>query len=193
MSERKWIVPVVWKTREELAQMYGDENGVVCSQANDPSSFDVVDYRVVEPETIPAERLPPAMIPAFWMPSPFRLSAKAPLTPLPTRLLIDTAAPLVMVPDIVAPLLTVSPMPPAAAVVLLTVSPPVPVINPFEALAVIETCKDVVDAWKIGKWNHDARANAIDWAAFLRDARALLYGIGKPYIIKDDLLKAAGG
>ena len=62
-----------------------------------------------------------------------------------------------------------------------------PVIDPDQAFMAIENTLAVVDTYKVGKWNHDTRARAIDWAAFGFDVRGLLEGAGKDYMIKKDL------
>lgn len=62
-----------------------------------------------------------------------------------------------------------------------------PVIDPAQSLEIIDRCKDFVDVFKVGRWNHDLRANAIDWTAFGREAVRLLDGYGKKYYIKKDL------
>jgi len=67
-----------------------------------------------------------------------------------------------------------------------------PVINPPEAIRVISGFAAYVDLWKIGRWNHDARANNIDWRRFGLDALALLTRLGAHYYIKDALWKSAG-
>ena len=62
-----------------------------------------------------------------------------------------------------------------------------PVIDPQEALGVIEALKGDVDLWKVGKLNHMPVLEAkVDWAQFLRDVRSVLGG--ENYIIKEDLL-----
>jgi DNA repair photolyase len=67
-----------------------------------------------------------------------------------------------------------------------------PVIDPEQALKLIELLLPMqcVDEWRIGRWNHDARANSIDWITFYRCAKNLLDG--KDVIWKRDLLLAAG-
>lgn len=66
-----------------------------------------------------------------------------------------------------------------------------PVIDVNEALKVIFTLKDYVDLWKIGKLNHDPEREArTDWAWYLAEVKKLLRG--REYIVKKDLLKAAG-
>jgi len=67
-----------------------------------------------------------------------------------------------------------------------------PVIEPAETLAVIEAAAPYTDFFAVGKWNHDARANSIDWLRFKDDVVKLLEKLGKPYKLKDDLLKAGG-
>jgi DNA repair photolyase len=62
-----------------------------------------------------------------------------------------------------------------------------PVIEPSESLAVIEDSLPYVDAYKVGRWNHDARANAIDWAAFGRAAVDMIRSAGKALYVKVDL------
>lgn len=62
-----------------------------------------------------------------------------------------------------------------------------PVIDPEQALWIIQTLKGVVDFWKIGKLNHDKeREKKIDWSKFLRDVRLLLKD--RPHYIKTELL-----
>lgn len=62
-----------------------------------------------------------------------------------------------------------------------------PVIDPVQSLAIIDYCHEFVDVFKVGKWNHDVRANAIDWKAFGQEAVRLLKGYGINYYIKKDL------
>ncbi len=62
-----------------------------------------------------------------------------------------------------------------------------PVIDPLQTLDIIELTKDFVDVFKVGRWNHDRRANLIDWRSFGKNAVELLHKIGKPYYIKHDL------
>jgi len=65
------------------------------------------------------------------------------------------------------------------------------VIDPAQTLALIEATHEFVDHYGVGKWNHDPRANEIDWPKFRADAEALLNKRGKSYKIKDGLRKAA--
>lgn len=64
-----------------------------------------------------------------------------------------------------------------------------PVIDPLQSLELIRQTAPFVDMFKVGRWNHDARANAIDWATFGTAAVALLESLGKKYYIKEDLAK----
>ncbi len=68
-----------------------------------------------------------------------------------------------------------------------------PVIEPAESLAIMSAAICVVDEFKIGKWNHDERANKINWRRFLDDARELMLDNSKTHTIKQDLLDAAHG
>ncbi|KKL57099.1 hypothetical protein LCGC14_2238760, partial [marine sediment metagenome] len=66
-----------------------------------------------------------------------------------------------------------------------------PVIDAEEALGVIEALYNHVDLWKVGKLNHMPKVEAkTDWKFFLQRVEARLKG--KEYIIKKDLLEAAG-
>ena len=61
-----------------------------------------------------------------------------------------------------------------------------PVVEPDEAIKVIESLRGEVDFWKIGKLNHDRqREAAIDWRRFLMDVESALDG--HRYLIKKDL------
>jgi DNA repair photolyase len=62
-----------------------------------------------------------------------------------------------------------------------------PVIDPAQSLEIIDRCHEFVDVFKVGKWNHDIRANAIDWRAFGREAIGILKRYGNRYYIKNDL------
>jgi len=66
-----------------------------------------------------------------------------------------------------------------------------PVIDPAQTAALIEATHAVVDHYGVGKWNHDRRANDIDWQTFRADAEALLKMYGKSYMIKAALREAA--
>lgn len=62
-----------------------------------------------------------------------------------------------------------------------------PVIDPAQSLEIISRCHEFVDLFKVGKWNHDSRANAIDWKKFGAEAISLLEKHDKKYYIKKDL------
>jgi DNA repair photolyase len=62
-----------------------------------------------------------------------------------------------------------------------------PVINPCETLTIICKTHKYVDVFKLGKWNHDARAKEIDWRVFVRQAIDLFNILGQDYYIKEDL------
>lgn len=64
-----------------------------------------------------------------------------------------------------------------------------PPIIPEEALGVIDMVAPYVDAYKIGKWNHEEEAEAIDWKDFGYKVYGKMKEIGKPYLIKHDLSK----
>ncbi len=62
-----------------------------------------------------------------------------------------------------------------------------PPIDPEQSLELIEKTADFVDFYWIGSWNHDPRADEINWHEFGGRAIELLEGIGKPYYLKEDL------
>lgn len=62
-----------------------------------------------------------------------------------------------------------------------------PVINPDQALAVIERASSYVDFWKVGKLNHMKTAEEVNWYKFKVDVEALLTRLGAQFYIKDDL------
>ncbi len=64
-----------------------------------------------------------------------------------------------------------------------------PVIEPEQSLELIRQAHGFIHEFKLGKWNHDQRANLIDWRGFLREAVTELKKAGKPYLIKRDLAK----
>lgn len=64
-----------------------------------------------------------------------------------------------------------------------------PVIDPDQALSVIQSAHQDVDFWKIGKLNHMKKhEETVDWAKFLLDVESLLKKLGAKYYIKKDLL-----
>lgn len=68
-----------------------------------------------------------------------------------------------------------------------------PVMDPACSLRLIESLRDIVDLYKIGKLNHDPRANGIDWRIFGIRAIDLCEKFGKPYYVKADLAKYLAG
>jgi len=64
-----------------------------------------------------------------------------------------------------------------------------PIIDPAETLEIIRQTHEFVDLYKVGKWNHSAQANIINWSKFGRDVIDLLEKLGKSYYIKEDLRK----
>lgn len=62
-----------------------------------------------------------------------------------------------------------------------------PVIIPSESLAIIDASLPYCDAYKVGRWNHDARANSIDWSAFGKAAVSMIRSAGKRLYVKADL------
>ena len=62
-----------------------------------------------------------------------------------------------------------------------------PIIDPEQALALIETLSDVVDEWRIGKLNHHPLAATIDWAAWAPRLLDAAQASGRRYMIKDAL------
>ena len=62
-----------------------------------------------------------------------------------------------------------------------------PVIEPAQSLTLILKAAPFVDEFKVGRWNHDPRAEEIDWRDFAQKAVALLKRLGKRYYVKKDL------
>ena len=62
-----------------------------------------------------------------------------------------------------------------------------PVIDPEQSIECIHRTHEFVDHYKVGKWNYDKRANAIDWKKFLNDVVSVLKHYNKSYYIKEDL------
>lgn len=62
-----------------------------------------------------------------------------------------------------------------------------PVVDPKQALELIERLNPWVDGWKVGKLNHHPVAKTVDWCGFAAQVLALLEGSGKEYLIKDSL------
>ena len=63
-----------------------------------------------------------------------------------------------------------------------------PVIDPGQALDLIEMSHPIVDQWKIGKLNHFPDIEKkVDWVRFREDAKALLDSLGADYYFKKSL------
>lgn len=63
-----------------------------------------------------------------------------------------------------------------------------PVIDPAEALKVVDKCHDIVDFWKVGKLNHNkAIESQVDWHKFYNDVKGRLERFRCRYYIKEDL------
>lgn len=67
-----------------------------------------------------------------------------------------------------------------------------PVYCPQQAFAAIQVAADYVDEFRLGMWNHDARAKDIDYREFVLTCESYFKRRGQAYVIKDDLKKAAG-
>ena len=66
-----------------------------------------------------------------------------------------------------------------------------PVIDPEQTKRLIIKMMDFIDVFKIGKWNHDSKANSINWDTFTNDVITLLRKYNKKFYIKKDLQKYA--
>ena len=62
-----------------------------------------------------------------------------------------------------------------------------PVIWPEDTLEIICKIHRYVDRFKIGRWNHDERANEIPYRKFAQDAIDLCEKLGIDYMLKKDL------
>ena len=62
-----------------------------------------------------------------------------------------------------------------------------PVIDTRQTLELIRESAEFVDHFKVGRWNHDKRANEIDWKKFASEVVELLESLGASYYIKKDL------
>jgi len=68
-----------------------------------------------------------------------------------------------------------------------------PVINPEEALRVIEELHPIVDHWKVGKINHFPEIEKeVNWKRFKQEAEALLEEVKADFYIKNSLTKLKG-
>jgi DNA repair photolyase len=63
-----------------------------------------------------------------------------------------------------------------------------PVIDPSQAIALVEQLHPVVDHWKIGKINHNKEAvSKVDWIGFRCEIVQLLDSLGADYYLKASL------
>jgi len=62
-----------------------------------------------------------------------------------------------------------------------------PVIDPMQALELIERLNPWVDGWKVGKLNHHPAAREVDWHDFATQVSVMLERSGKEYLIKESL------
>lgn len=62
-----------------------------------------------------------------------------------------------------------------------------PVLNPVVAKMIVLLMRKYVDLWKVGKWNYDARAKAINWRKFGHEIETIFKEFGCEYYIKEDL------
>jgi len=62
-----------------------------------------------------------------------------------------------------------------------------PIINPRQAVELIETLSEVVDEWRIGKLNHHPLAATIDWATWAPVVLDAAQASGRRCMIKDAL------
>jgi DNA repair photolyase len=65
-----------------------------------------------------------------------------------------------------------------------------PVIDPEGVYRLLEATHEFVDLYKVGKLNYHTRAKEINWPTFREKMIAQLERLGKPYLIKKDLLEA---
>jgi hypothetical protein len=62
-----------------------------------------------------------------------------------------------------------------------------PVVNPAQAVALIDELSPWVDEWRVGKLNHHPHAKTVDWYAFAASAIRALEDSGRDYMVKDAL------
>lgn len=64
-----------------------------------------------------------------------------------------------------------------------------PVIDPDQALKVIERLHGVADRWLVGKLNYRRPPRPVDWARFKKEAVGLLASLGAAYRLKQSLAR----
>jgi len=62
-----------------------------------------------------------------------------------------------------------------------------PVIDPSQAVVLIETLSDVVDEWRIGRLNYHPHAQTVDWADWTPRIYEALLGSGRRFLVKESL------
>jgi DNA repair photolyase len=62
-----------------------------------------------------------------------------------------------------------------------------PIIDPEQAISLIETLSPWVDEWRIGKLNHHPHAKTVDWKAWAPRLLEAAQESGRDYLIKDAL------
>lgn len=67
-----------------------------------------------------------------------------------------------------------------------------PVIDPEQALALIENLHPVVGHWKVGMLNYRKLPRPVNWIKFRKDARDLLDSLGADYYFKESLRQLQG-
>lgn len=68
-----------------------------------------------------------------------------------------------------------------------------PVIYPEQTLQIVQDLHEHVDFWKVGKMNHNKEVeDSVDWPKFRTDVTALLDSLAARYMLKRDLIDAAG-
>ena len=69
-----------------------------------------------------------------------------------------------------------------------------PVIDPVQALKIIQELHPIVDHWKIGKLNHNKKIEQqVNWLQFRDDVAALLNDLGADYYLKNSLTNLKEG
>ena len=62
-----------------------------------------------------------------------------------------------------------------------------PIIDPGQAIVLIETLSDVVDEWRVGKLNYHPHAQTVDWAEWTPRIYEALLASGRRYLVKESL------
>ena len=65
-----------------------------------------------------------------------------------------------------------------------------PVIDPDAVYRLLEETQGFVDFYKVGKLNYHEHAKTINWPEFREEIEEQLKKLGKPYLLKKDLLAA---